>query len=38
MPLIPFIHIRLLSDDKTHQIQYENNRNVSTVAYMTYKQ
>jgi len=38
MPLIPFIHIHLLNDDKTHQIQYENNRNVSTVAYMTYKQ
>jgi len=34
----PSIHIHLLNDDTTHQIKYKNNRNVSTIAYITYEQ
>ena len=36
--LYPSIHIRLLTDDKMHQIQYENRRNISTIAYIRYEQ
>jgi len=32
----PSIHIRLLNDDKTHQIQYKN-RNFNTIAYKNNK-
>jgi len=36
MSLHTSIHIRLLNDDKTHQMQYKN-RNISTIAYITYE-
>jgi len=32
------IHIRLVKDDKTRHIQYESDRNVGTIAYITCKQ
>jgi len=37
VPVCPSIHIRLLNDNKMHQMLYENDRNVSMIAYITYQ-